>query len=121
MSAHIVRFINGKCSMGLAAPNGLSPYAGDSVSACLSTTGRAFLWGSGTNAQLGNAGDTAGWRNACLDADGKGAGEKVAAEDGNLDEPIPCRLESLALADCRVVTMGFGGQHTMLLVEQQAK
>ena len=91
------------------------------MSACLSTTGRAFLWGSGTNAQLGNAGDNAGWRNACLDADGKGASEKGAAEEGNLDEPIPCRLESSTLADCKVVTTGFGGQHTLLLVEQQDK
>lgn len=84
--------------------------SGEMVSATVSGSGRAFLWGCGTNAQLGNAGKRAGLRNAGLED-----GENGDAGDDDLDEIIPLRLESQHLAGHRVLQVEFGGQHTLVL------
>ena len=85
------------------------------MSACISENGKAFLWGSGTNKQLGNTGKSSGLRNAGLEQ-----GEKsTKAEDGDLDEIIPLRLDASSFSKRRVHKIEFGGQHALILAEEQ--
>lgn len=66
--------------------------AGHDTSAIVTEDGEAFMWGLGTNYQLGKAGDS--------------------------DDPLPkkLRLDRIEGGPKRVLQVSFGGQHTLLLM-----
>ena len=88
------------------------PGPGEMVSACVSTSGAAFLWGCGTNAQLGN-----GSRRTGTKAIGLQDSETDSRGDDNLDEVVPWRLDSSLLQNHEILKVEYGGQHTLLLAK----